>query len=393
MTKSTITRERAQQIFLGNGPEPSASEERELARMALAAMDSSESVELPLDYLQGHKDGLEWAARLAEANHPETGDWLYDDPIELAKAIRKGPDMPPAQPVADSEPVAVIDLANLDYLLSGADADVWPPEREEMGDVLLYRHAQPAPVSYSDFEEFWSAYIHPLAQDDELKDFSWGIWNACVSNSQPAPVVPDGYVMVPKEMTDEIGEAIAMQANCCGGIALDIYDAMLAAAPHDTPALNSVQSVVTVPGKLIPVSEQKPDCWCLTCRHVVLNDMRFVVCPDCGNKRCPRANDHRNACTGSNEPGQEGSAYPAAPQSPGNEPATVPGKWIPVSERMPEDEQEVLTINRMGHRFVSFFDKHSGLYFDRLDAPAACCIEHVLVTHWMPLPAGPQEVR
>ncbi|MGP7292471.1 DUF551 domain-containing protein, partial [Klebsiella pneumoniae] len=106
MTKSTITRERAQQIFLGNGPEPSASEERELARMALDAMDSSESVELPLDYLQGHKDGLEWAARLAEANHPETGDWLYDDPIELAKAIRKGPDMPPAQPVADSEPVA-----------------------------------------------------------------------------------------------------------------------------------------------------------------------------------------------------------------------------------------------------------------------------------------------
>lgn len=50
--------------------------------------------ELPLDYLQGHKDGLEWAAQLAEANHPQTGDWLYDDPTELAKAIRKGPDMP-----------------------------------------------------------------------------------------------------------------------------------------------------------------------------------------------------------------------------------------------------------------------------------------------------------
>lgn len=49
---------------------------------------------LPLEYLQGHKDGLEWAAQLAEANHPQTGDWLYDDPIELAKAIRKGPDMP-----------------------------------------------------------------------------------------------------------------------------------------------------------------------------------------------------------------------------------------------------------------------------------------------------------
>ncbi|WP_233596652.1 hypothetical protein [Citrobacter koseri] len=57
-----------------------------------------------------------------------------------------------------------------------------------------------------------------------------------------------------------------------------------------------------------------PDCWCHTCRQVKLNDMRFVVCPDCGNKRCPKASDHRNACTGSNEPGQIGSAYPAAPQ-------------------------------------------------------------------------------
>ncbi|WP_368526225.1 hypothetical protein [Enterobacter asburiae] len=57
-----------------------------------------------------------------------------------------------------------------------------------------------------------------------------------------------------------------------------------------------------------------PDCWCRTCRPITLTDMRFVVCPDCGNKRCPHANDHRNACTGSNEPGQEGSAYPAAPQ-------------------------------------------------------------------------------
>jgi hypothetical protein len=57
-----------------------------------------------------------------------------------------------------------------------------------------------------------------------------------------------------------------------------------------------------------------PDCWCRTCRPVTMSDMRFVVCPDCGNKRCPHANDHRNDCTGSNVPGQAGSAYPAAPQ-------------------------------------------------------------------------------
>ncbi|HAH6292425.1 DUF551 domain-containing protein [Escherichia coli] len=63
-------------------------------RGADSAEPASNHEELPLDYLQGQKDGLEWAAQLAEANHPQTGDWLYDDPLELAKAIRKGPDMP-----------------------------------------------------------------------------------------------------------------------------------------------------------------------------------------------------------------------------------------------------------------------------------------------------------
>lgn len=68
------------------------------AAMLQGAEPVSQPYKLPMDYMQGLKDGLEWAARLAEANHPSTGDWLYDDPLELAKAIRKGPDMP-AEPV------------------------------------------------------------------------------------------------------------------------------------------------------------------------------------------------------------------------------------------------------------------------------------------------------
>ena len=112
---------------------------RELAAFRLAAMDS-ESGCLPLDYLQGHKDGLEWAARLAEANHPDTGDWLYDDPIELAKAIRKGPDMPPVQPVADSEPVIVVGDDGGDALSYRRLIQSFEP------GTKLYRHAQPAPA-------------------------------------------------------------------------------------------------------------------------------------------------------------------------------------------------------------------------------------------------------
>lgn len=111
-----------------------------------------ESECLPLDYLQGHKDGLEWAAQLAEANHPETGDWLYDDPIELAKAIRKGPDMPPAQPAADSEPDRNPVLAYADSYRDMAkqgveSVPIWSVITDlERNIAPLYRHAQPAPV-------------------------------------------------------------------------------------------------------------------------------------------------------------------------------------------------------------------------------------------------------
>ena len=138
-----------------------------LARMALAAMDS-ETVEMPLDYLQGHKDGLEWAARLAEANHPDTGDWLYDDPIELAKAIRKGPDMQPAQPAADSEPVIVVGDDGGDALSYRRLIQSFEP------GTKLYRHAQPAPVvqlpqveHIEQFGDGWSSYYQDyyLAED------------------------------------------------------------------------------------------------------------------------------------------------------------------------------------------------------------------------------------
>ncbi|SXE19859.1 Eaa1 [Klebsiella variicola] len=85
----------------------------------------------------------------------------------------------------------------------------------------------------------------------------------------------------------------------------------------------------------------------------------------------------------------------AAPQSPGSEPATVPGKWIPVSERMPESNKFVLVSNGV---WVG-----QGLYDDseHLESDEHWQDEHrefinVLhhpVTHWMPLPSAPQEPK
>ena len=164
---------------------------KRVARMALAAMDS-ESGCLPLDYLQGHKDGLVWAAQLAEANHPETGDWLYDDPIELAKAIRKGPDMPPVQPVADSEPDRNPVLAYADSYRDMAkqgveSVPIWSVITDlERNIAPLYRHAQPAPVVPDEKDKTVDADDHPL-----LWSFNAG-WNACRAAMLQAQPDDDG---------------------------------------------------------------------------------------------------------------------------------------------------------------------------------------------------------
>ncbi|HAV7618897.1 TPA: DUF551 domain-containing protein [Escherichia coli] len=111
-------------------------------READSAEPASNHEELPLDYLQGQKDGLEWAAQLAEANHPQTGDWLYDDPLELAKAIRKGPDMPEFDGPTPVTP------------------DGWISCSERMPDKLI-----PVIVMYED-GEMWSAMWNGNRWDD-----------------------------------------------------------------------------------------------------------------------------------------------------------------------------------------------------------------------------------
>ena len=265
MTKSTITREQLLEIIETDHVQ--CGEASYLARMALAAMDS-EPVEMPLDYLQGHKDGLEFASQLAEANHPDTGDWLYDDPIELAKAIRKGPDIPPAQPAADSEPVILYRQVNPVNGMKTYWAELDPEE---------FRHLK---QHTDENAEFMTLYRH--AQQPVMPD-EMTIGDAC-------KFVRD------MRLFDDVSVIVMRTWNACRA-------AVLAAAPQPQNAPQNIPEII-------------PDCWCRTCRPVTLNDMRFVVCPDCGNKRCPRANDHRNACTGSNEPGQEGSAYPDTLQEP-----------------------------------------------------------------------------
>lgn len=255
----------------------------------------------------------------------------------------------------EAEAVCVIDQSNLDYLKSGSDADVWPASRAEMGDVLLYRSATPAPVSVpaamemdDDFDSAfehgkavgWNAYraamlqgAEPVTTDYKLPFDQWlsqqtgtidvecGCvmtevffhWLRVAYEAGNYPVIPDGWVLVPIEPTPDMREAYhqaqAEYEDVDGLWSPDHqWQAMHAAAPEFREIVNSSTN------NCRENAETSTKCWCHTCRPVTFSDSRFVVCPVCGNKRCPHANDHRNACTGSNEPGQEGSAYPAAPQ-------------------------------------------------------------------------------
>ena len=73
---STITKERAQEIFLVSGPEPTASEERELARIALASLEAE-----PVAYIRdGFKaDGVHFCGGIITAEeHERTKPALSD---------------------------------------------------------------------------------------------------------------------------------------------------------------------------------------------------------------------------------------------------------------------------------------------------------------------------
>ncbi|HCB1445082.1 hypothetical protein [Serratia marcescens] len=74
-------------------------------------------------------------------------------------------------------------------------------------------------------------------RDHEAWDKAKSAITACRAAMLAQPVsssytLPEGFKLMPLEMTDEIGEAIAMEARCCGGIALCIYEAALEAAPE-----------------------------------------------------------------------------------------------------------------------------------------------------------------
>ncbi|MER1496716.1 hypothetical protein KC928_16625 [Enterobacter cloacae] len=172
---STITRERAQEIFLGNGPEPTASEERELARIALASLEAEPAI---------HR----WRRVTVEPYGPYP--WHYGNFIGFSK---------PVEGIED------------EYFYSAPPAPVSVPAAMEMDD------------------DFDSAFEHGKAVG----------WNACraamlqsFGNSEQlnSPVIPDGWKLVPIDPTKYMLRAgqsvVGFWLNT-----VHCYSKMLSAAP------------------------------------------------------------------------------------------------------------------------------------------------------------------
>ena len=263
----------------------------ELARIALASLEVE-----PVAYM--YKDNLHADARFSL--HTRFGNWSQEDINEYE--ITEIP-LYTATPAPVSVPDAIHSQgeksASDDYYALG-----WNACR-----AAMLQGSEPVSQPYTLREVLAAIRNSGIAIDAEKIQAERDALNE--------PDVPDGYALVPLEPTAEM-VAAAMLSN---DVLFDqdddtmfrvqhgvIWRAMLAAAPDFLEISNSSTK------HFRENAETSTKCWCHACRPVTMNDARFVVCPDCGNKRCPHANDHQHACTGSNEPGQEGSAYPAAPQ-------------------------------------------------------------------------------
>ena len=288
MTKSTITRERLEwlsQISCRDDIEDIGGDEiRELARMALAAMDSK-----PVAWTdeQELRDVDRGGCGYLFTVNPVTP---HADERRIILLYRH------AQPASEREQVRRVHaewsqatfgnvgpVGPLKHLSKEAlEAAAEPGDLSEWADIqfLMWDAQRRAGITDAQITQ---AMIDKLAVN---KQREWpepkGGEPRLHIKEQPAPVVHDGYVTVPKEPTDEM-LAAAKEWTGLTSTAEVVYIKMLAAAPHDTPALNSLQSVDSVTGGWIPVSEQMPEVG-----DIVLTAMGGVV--NVGEMECSAAN-------------------------------------------------------------------------------------------------------
>ncbi len=384
MTKSTITRERLEALanaeYCKSNPGAwllGLKEVNELARMALAAMDSE-----PVAWTWHYRE--QWHV----TNDSRRAEFVAKDGdvavLPLYRHAHPAPLVSEVSPLVSEQPAPIVQpMMFIDGDISSEDADKLAKvirdfnEEDERPLAKMARiirenphptnecdmpKAQPAPVVYSDFESFWSSYIHPLAQDDELKGFAWDIW--CAAMLQAGTLT--------NEDTKQAWTGIPDIDN-----AINTLDRIDTLESCDDDRIEAVKTVLRgLAGNSPVITDSSADM------------LRRWLAFGRGMQNAGSQLPH-------NLIAETESMLAAAPQSPGIEPATVPGKWIPVSERMPEVGVKVLCFPAEDEPIHAVFNGQLWLQdisWSNSDEP----IDNVItcnVTHWVPLPASPQEVK
>lgn len=218
---TTITREQQKQILIDtanhvisrDNTSPYSENLRELARIALAALNDE-----PVAYNQVQRDMMkDIIVRKLGGNLLGHKLMMADIHAVTMALIQAG--FRTAQPASERErirhehaewsyadPVVFTDERNLRHIASGRETSlIWGKQNQEVGDIPLYRHAQPVPVD----KEFIPKNLDKalgvvgVALPESKEEFNFQIerWIQCLIDrviryadefkEQPAPVVPD----------------------------------------------------------------------------------------------------------------------------------------------------------------------------------------------------------
>lgn len=263
MTKSTITRDQLRALAVKKveslkfaitqsaftNIRRGLEEELQLAKFALAAMDSE-----PVAYMYDGEDGREYNGHnefsgggkgiplYRHAQQPVVppvmfidGDISSDDADKLAKVIREFNE-------EDESPLAKM-------------ARIIRENPHPTNECNMPKAQQPVAQDERAAFNAWNNDVDcPLAGRD-AKSAAWLAWQARAKMAGNSPVIPDGYVMVPKEPTErmvidgfesepdetfsepEVWEAFQKMSGCeqAAFRARLCWAAMLAAAPQEVP--------------------------------------------------------------------------------------------------------------------------------------------------------------
>ncbi|HHC3803023.1 TPA: DUF551 domain-containing protein [Klebsiella pneumoniae] len=327
--------------------------------------------------------------------------------------------MPPVQPVADSEPVAWTWQHLKQWYVTNDEERARELAWDGVKVEQLYRHAQPVPVVSADLLHTAASAIEDLLTTKDRTgacvwfDLPFRLRSA--ANAQPAPVVHGEVARAIEELKRTLvdcnrynycSDAVARVEVACRAAMLQAGNSP--AQSDCCPAQNVVAPAqnVVAPAQ-IPIDHgYLPECECSGCKAtarictemavnslVIPNEMTSEQAYEIGYYYGDPVDVFAR---GANWMRQHiiDSTLAAAPQLPGSDPATVPGKWIPVSVRMPDREVDVqVYCPDKKEQMVAYLERNELEGYFRFATWRTGDDIYCQPTHWMQLPAGPREVK